>query len=1039
MLLDAAHDVLGWPKASDVLKPAGWGAKIYAELARQKVGDALMRKFPRIKVRAGVLVADPNSRETQAPVAIVCEFPKPVGDDVLRETHKLAWNFSRTELLLTLEPHRLLAWSCCQEPFRNEQDKCVVGDLNAEAELFPESVAAKASESLHWINLLTGELLRRYPKKFQTERRADALLLSNLRFIRARLLELNLPREICHDLLARIIFTQFLFQRTDSEGRLALDEKLLQSRFGGRLKMVHTGLASILSDKDDTYELFRWLDERFNGDLFPGGGRSSKERERAWQLEKDAVQSTHLKELSDFISGEIVMGSGQRTLWKHYSFDTIPLEFISSVYEQFVSDDRDRSKAYYTKAHLVDFVLDGVLPWDGDTWNLRVLDPACGSGIFLVKAFQRLIQRWRNANGGADPTVPDIKPILSKCIHGVDQDSEAVRVACFSLYLAMCDAIDPRHYWKTTVFPLLRDKTLISADFFEEERAGIRTDRDAGTYDLVIGNAPWGRNSIKMWPTANAWATTHSWPVADGDFGPLFLAKAVALTKQGGDVSIVQPASTWLYLRSGHAQALRKKLFAKIRVDEVANFSAMRRELFSDAVGPACVISCRSEQPRPDGTLHYIYPKPQKNQQDRYRIIIDPQDVHELTPEEAAGEPEIWTALAMGSRRDWHLLKTLSERPNLKKWKAKKLVRTREGVIRGDRGRREKQIVELPILSTPDFPPTTFLELDASALPPNDDPMVDSVASNDFSAFYNPQLLIKQTFKVERQRFQAALVKSNDPKWGAICSQSYLSVHDTREDGAHIRAAWLACNSRLAAYYLLASSSRLGHYRPEVLTRELEQVPLPDADASLLKGIYRPSDVDRRIRKLFDLKESEWALVEDLLDITFQDALGAEASPGRQRTCRWWSKRSGCDDLDAYADFFVRVLRSNFGRDKPVCVTIFEESNEEYLPVRLVAIHLDWPDMPSVRRERIGVGVLKQRLSKFYDEWLSIASHSEGIHFQRVARLFQMHRANGCNIPTVFLIKPDQRRYWTRSLALRDADQVSVEIAMSERGDIERA
>ena len=40
--------------------------------------------------------------------------------------------------------------------------------------------------------------------------------------------------------------------------------------------------------------------------------------------------------------------------------------------------------------HLVDFVLDQVLPWRGTDWNLKILDPACGSGVFLVKAFQRL-------------------------------------------------------------------------------------------------------------------------------------------------------------------------------------------------------------------------------------------------------------------------------------------------------------------------------------------------------------------------------------------------------------------------------------------------------------------------------------------------------------------------------------------------------------------------------------------------------------------------------------------------------------------------
>ena len=129
----------------------------------------------------------------------------------------------------------------------------------------------------------------------------------------------------------------------------------------------HHDLPSVLADKRETYALFRWLDDKFNGDLFPGkGGQTEAERERAWQDEKDAVTTVRLKLLADFVSGRMDMANRQPMLWPLYSFDTIPLEFISSVYEEFLNEERFRDKAYYTPGHLVDFVLDGVLPWAGD-------------------------------------------------------------------------------------------------------------------------------------------------------------------------------------------------------------------------------------------------------------------------------------------------------------------------------------------------------------------------------------------------------------------------------------------------------------------------------------------------------------------------------------------------------------------------------------------------------------------------------------------------------------------------------------------------
>ncbi len=142
----------------------------------------------------------------------------------------------------------------------------------------------------------------------------------------------------------------------------------------------------------------------------------------------------------------------------------IPLEFISSIYEEFVT----AKGAHYTPGYLVDFMLDEVLPWGGTDWNLKILDPACGSGIFLVKAYQRLIQRWKNAHPDQKPSADDLRKLLERNLFGVDIDPQAVRVASFSLYLTMCDELDPKTYLKSTKFPPLRGRRLIYADFFRE-------------------------------------------------------------------------------------------------------------------------------------------------------------------------------------------------------------------------------------------------------------------------------------------------------------------------------------------------------------------------------------------------------------------------------------------------------------------------------------------------------------------------------------------------------------------------------------------
>ncbi|MGV2388701.1 MAG UNVERIFIED_CONTAM: N-6 DNA methylase [Microcystis novacekii LVE1205-3] len=129
---------------------------------------------------------------------------------------------------------------------------------------------------------------------------------------------------------------------------------------------------------------------------FPEREKLRRNSEAEWQAEIQKVwteDNRYLVKLADFARGNLDMKSGQLSLWPYYSFDVIPLDFISSIYEEFVNKKAGKG-VHYTPEYIVDFILDGVLPWHNKEWELKILDPACGSGIFLVKAFQRLIYRW---------------------------------------------------------------------------------------------------------------------------------------------------------------------------------------------------------------------------------------------------------------------------------------------------------------------------------------------------------------------------------------------------------------------------------------------------------------------------------------------------------------------------------------------------------------------------------------------------------------------------------------------------------------------
>jgi hypothetical protein len=121
MLLQIACQNLGWPSYEDVLRPKAAGPRHYADRVAQKIREALTRMASGLEVVTGILCADANSDTSESPIAVVCHFSRFVTDDVLREAQRLCWNFSRTALLITLEPHRLQAWTCSKKPSKGRK------------------------------------------------------------------------------------------------------------------------------------------------------------------------------------------------------------------------------------------------------------------------------------------------------------------------------------------------------------------------------------------------------------------------------------------------------------------------------------------------------------------------------------------------------------------------------------------------------------------------------------------------------------------------------------------------------------------------------------------------------------------------------------------------------------------------------------------------------------------------------------------------------------------------------------------------------
>jgi len=492
------------------------------------------------------------------------------------------------------------------------------------------------------------------------------------------------------------------------------------------------------------------------------------------------------------------------------------------------------------------------------------------------------------------------------------------------------------------------------------------------------------------------------------------------LARPEGTVSLLQPSSL-LTNNAGTAVRFRRRFFKTFKVEDIVNLSSLRFGLYKGAIGPSCIITVTPGKPD-DEPFPYIVPKELKTIDDHLRIVIEPGDAHLIYQDDVAIDPTVWSTFAWGGHRESVLIRRLNRNITLLSLLDKSKISKRGGIIRGDRGREDDEIRNRRILKSQNFPEGTSFSLDADNLPINNDLQLDRRASTDYSAFSLPQLIIKRGWQAGSKRFESAIVKNCSD--GIICSDIYMSVHLKQGEKAILETICLVLNSCFATFYLMMTSGQLAHFIPKVPMNDFFKMPLPEIRPNLLDGISDYNELDQRVRKAFGFSDIEWALIDDLFNYTLPDFKGNADSPGRLPT-RPLPSEDNENFLKDYAAYCLRVLKAGFGEDKHISATIFSENDNERLPVRLIAIHLDDIKDNQISVEKYASIRLRDMLLK-WDRMLSSGSGS--VLYQRTGKVYDVVTRGKKRVPTAYLIKPDRRRYWTRSAAIRDADSMSADI-----------
>lgn len=781
------------------------------------------------------------------------------------------------------------------------------------------------------------------------------------------------------------------------------------------------------------------------------------------EAESRQVKVNHLEILDRFFHGTDIR-TGQQSFWP-YDFGFIPIETISAIYEHFLKAAGEEQKkaagAFYTPRFLAEFVLDLTLEGETSLLGKRFLDPACGSGIFLVGLFNRLAEEWKFQNPRAryDRRARELMGILRNNLYGIDSNRSACQISAFSLYLAFLDQLAPpdiqKLLGKWERLPYLVSTpgeieagheaagTIYCADFFTENAALPYK------VDIIVGNPPWGSSKVRNAPSAQ-WCIERKLPHPDRQMAIAFIWKAPDHLEDDGKICFVMPHGM-LFNHNDTAVRFQQLFFRTHSVDRVVNLTDFRMFLFADAKAGSLVVKFRKEQPV-DGThvIDYWTPKTDWAITQAEILRIPTQDRSQLTVRQVLNDlksddaPQIWKGHFWTTPRDRQLIERLSIYPRLRdnvRQTKEKEPKNKPWIIAqgfqplgpGD-SQEDAKTIELPsklfVQADCDNLNTLLLEDDCNELPSNRVNARRGRTAESLLVFHGPHVLITRGFS--RCAFTDFSVSFRS---------SVRGIYGPKVDRDLLVFLSFVLRSPLAHYFLFHTSANWGVTRPEVHDQDLLRLPFPFPDQcdqpkqarsivqksaklfdQAIERAKRPlvdrqrladdvqSQVDDLVYAYFDVDNFERMLIEDTSAYVL-----TSIQPSRARVYIPTNLSSKHAMRKSYATLLCKRLNGWAKQGLQVHAKTIADSS---VGVGMVVL-----EKTKSGQEPTGLAEVGNDLLHVLDSLQHTSTRSHGT-FELVRGLKVFDR----NL--LYITKPLGQRFWTNTAAINDADEIAATILM---------
>lgn len=788
----------------------------------------------------------------------------------------------------------------------------------------------------------------------------------------------NLDKHIALKLLVQSLLIKYLEERDEDSRSGYFARTYFENNFQCTdfCDVIRKGKLLLLLDK---------LAEDFNGKIFEWHKDNEADARKA-------IQKSSVKRLADYLDGD--NDDGQLVIWRLYSFSHLPVEVISSVYEELLTDSKD---IVYTPEMIVSALVDECMPLKTPQKNFKLIDVSCGSGIFLVKAYKRIVQWWRyeqwQKTGKLEkPSLATLKRLLLESIHGIDIQQDAIRLSVFSLALAVLDEVDlDPPTWEELKFPDMSGN-IVTKDFFE-----LITNNPPNDFSLVIGNPPFNLAEVngkepsrKIFFKELYERIGYKSDIDIPDENPAlhFLVQSMRLLKDGGMLSMIQPSGPLLYQKN---TKFKKKLFTSYNFLQVIDFTKLADKLWGRKNVATAAVFLQKSKPDTESVLHLVANRTFSNT-NRLYLEFDYYNFHFLNKSDLIYNPYIWKANLSGGGRLVELINRLSALPTLGDFLEQK--RKENKWVYGDGFIKSKPDDELV---ASDFEKKEggykeYLYLDGSnCIDTKSFTESDRLKTYVLKGKYYQRGRVPELFKPPLLLIKKNLGKESIPVVLVNEPLSYrneiIGIHAPKEDIDELKELEATLkNNQVFRAYLILTSSRSGISRSNYTLTQQDIMRLP-----YLNGVK--------------LSETENIIINDLLSLITINEFE-------------FHKYASRTELEEFFNIFCKTLNS-----------IYHTNSKQFQPFKILdagnyfAIHFEYSDENYTVTEET-VSDLEQYINEAIPQRDTNRRH---IHIQKIVKVYGKD--------SIILVKPKQLRYWLPSIALRDADEVFADYVKARYQD----